>query len=390
MKNDKRIGIYIHIPFCIQKCLYCDFVSFPKMKDDLIDQYFSALHRELSCYESDLKQFPIKSIFFGGGTPSSINAKYIAGLLHRIKQIGTLTEDAEITLEANPGTLSHEKINQYLSSGINRVSLGLQTADAKLLKAIGRIHNVNDFITSYRGLVEAGIDNINVDIMFGLPEQTIDQLERTLEFLGACAIRPKHISAYALKLEEGTPLYEAHRSGRITLPDEDTERAMYHLIQHSLATLGYRQYEISNFALPGFESRHNLIYWQNTPYIGLGVSAHSKLHGTRYHNALSLEQYITDYSDPEKRDLTVYETAFIDETEDLFETIMLGLRLNEGIAYNEIGRRYAIDFMSHYSDVVEKLLSEALIEVDVLNERMRLTPLGMDVSNRVFLAFMKD
>ncbi|MDN5300326.1 MAG: hypothetical protein PWP51_2879 [Clostridiales bacterium] len=394
MKAKQCIGIYIHIPFCIQKCLYCDFVSFPKMKDDLIEKYFQALSNELSCYAEDLAQYPVKSIFFGGGTPSSVNAKYIAAIMLQIKQMATLTEDVEITLEANPGTLSQEKINHYLASGINRVSLGLQTSDAKLLKTLGRIHNVNDFLTSYQGLTDEGIDNINVDIMFGLPGQTLDQLERTIQFIGS--VKPKHVSAYALKLEEGTPLFEAHRKGTITLPDEETERTMYHLIQQALASLGYHQYEISNFSLQHYESRHNLIYWQNTPYIGLGVSAHSKMHQTRYHNAMSIDQYLEDYTAKghdaynKAHHLVTYESECIDLKEDLFETIMLGLRLTNGIDYKTVENRYGINFLNEYADVINSLLAEALIELDQDNHIIRLTPLGMDVSNRVFVAFMKD
>ncbi|MBS7526782.1 radical SAM family heme chaperone HemW [Fusibacter paucivorans] len=394
MKANQSIGIYIHVPFCIQKCLYCDFISFSKMKDDLIEAYFQALSRELSCYAEELAQYSVKSIFFGGGTPSSVNAKHIAGIMQQIKQMATLTKDAEITLEANPGTLSQEKINQYLASGINRVSLGLQTSDPKLLKTIGRIHNVNDFLTSYQGLVEEGIDNINVDIMFGLPGQSIEQLEHTIKFIGA--VKPKHISAYALKLEEGTPLFEAHRKGKITLPDEETERAMYHTLQRELTLLGYHQYEISNFALPHYESRHNLIYWQNTPYIGLGVSAHSKMHQTRYHNALSIDQYLEDYQvkanviQKKAASLITYEAAYIDEKEDLFETIMLGLRLTNGLDYQSLNDRYGIDFLDAYASEITSLSAEALIEVDQTKHNIRLTPLGMDVSNRVFVAFMKD
>ena len=268
-----EISLYIHIPFCIEKCAYCDFVSYKVTdaeKSNAVENYISALKTEIQLYSDLLKDSKIKTIFIGGGTPSSIKGSYILEIVNQIKAFNTLKDLEEFTIEINPGTLNEEKINAYLSAGINRISMGVQSAQDTLLKSIGRIHTFNEFLTTYKGLRERGFDNINLDLMFGLPNQSIDDIKYTLKVISE--LQPDHISAYALKLEEGTPMYNAYERGEINLPDEDTERAMYHLIESVLKDNGYDQYEISNFAKPNRESKHNLVYWENKAYPGLGIA----------------------------------------------------------------------------------------------------------------------
>ena len=381
----KPLGIYMHIPFCTKKCFYCDFISFPLSESHLVETYIEALLKEIELNKHILAESVIETIFIGGGTPSSIDGKLIATLLKTLRKYSVISEHAEITMEANPGTITQEKINYYLNSGINRVSMGLQSSDQTLLNTIGRHQNLNDFLTSYDALTKEGITNINMDIMFGLPGQTMAALEHTLHCIAD--VKPKHVSAYALKLEEGTPLYEAYRKGHITLPNEDEERAMYHLIQSFLSEIGLQQYELSNFAIPGFESRHNLIYWENKPYLGLGIAAHSKVDGIRFENPVQLEVYVDKLN---KGLLPKFNEEFISSEDDLFETIMLGLRLNKGINIFQLNTRYSIDFKEKYRDVLVTLLHEKLIAPISEEGILTLTPLGQDVSNRVFLAFMAD
>lgn len=381
----KPLGVYIHIPFCTKKCSYCDFISFPLNELQPVETYIQALLKEIDLNRPLLSEAIIETIFIGGGTPSSIDGKLIATLLKKLRAVAVFSDTIEITIEANPGTLTQEKINYYLNAGINRVSMGLQSSDQTLLNTIGRHQNLNDFLTSYDALIKEGLSNINMDIMFGLPGQTMATLEHTLHCIAD--VKPKHVSAYALKLEEGTPLYEAYQKGHVTLPDEEEERAMYHRIQSFLSDIGLDQYELSNFAAPGFESKHNLIYWENQPYLGLGVAAHSKVEGVRFENPIQLEVYVDQLN---KGVLPKFNAELIGEEEDLFETIMLGLRLNKGIDITQINKRYNIDFRKKYKEVLKSLLNEALITPISEKGILRLTPLGQDVSNRVFLAFMAD
>jgi len=379
----KPISIYMHIPFCTKKCFYCDFVSFPISAAYDVASYIEALIKEIELNREILASYVVETIFIGGGTPSSIDGKYITALLRALNTYAEISKDAEITIEANPGTLTQEKINHYLNSGINRVSMGLQSSDQTLLKTIGRHQNLDDFLTSYDALLKNGITNINMDIMFGLPGQTMASLEQTLQCIAD--VKPKHVSAYALKLEEGTPLYDAYQKGLITLPDEDEERAMYHRIQSFLAEIGCLQYELSNFAVPGFESKHNLVYWENKPYLGLGIAAHSKVDYVRFENPVTLDQYTQKLT---QNILPKFNEEKIDSEEDLFETIMLGLRLNKGINIFKINTDYHIDFKKKYKKALETLLKDKLIYPISEEGVLILTPLGQDVSNRVFLAFM--
>ncbi|MBF4694906.1 radical SAM family heme chaperone HemW [Fusibacter ferrireducens] len=387
LKTDE-ISLYIHIPFCVEKCLYCDFISYKisdAEKHNSVEIYVQALKKEIDLYETLLRDSKVSTIFIGGGTPSSIEGRYILEIINQIKQYNALLELKEFTIEINPGTLNDEKINAYLAAGVNRVSMGVQSAEDTLLKSIGRIHTFNEFLTTYRGIREKGFDNVNLDLMFGLPNQSIADVEHTLKII--TELNPEHISAYALKLEEGTPLYRAHKRGEIVLPDEETERAMYHLIENILEEKGYVQYEISNFAKPNKASNHNLVYWENKSYLGLGIASHSKVGSLRFSNFSNFPEYINALNQNTK---PVNEETPIEKDEDLFETIMLGLRLNKGIAIEAINKKYEIDFLEKYQHAIEKLKSQKLILHDIEAKQICLTPLGRDLSNQVFLEFMPD
>ena len=297
-KLDKEVymnplSLYIHIPFCVKKCAYCDFISHRMGEFEAnkgIERYMASLKLELSHYTKVLAQSKIMTIYIGGGTPSAIEGALIHELIDFIKKFADVDKKAEITIEINPGTLTQEKLNHYLSAGINRVSMGLQTTNEALLTALGRIHSTNDFITTFNAVKLAGIDNISLDLMFGLPNQTLQDIENALSLVRT--LKPAHVSAYSLKIEEGTPLFESYEAGEVTLPDEDLERDMYHAIEKGLKALGIEEYELSNFSLPGFESKHNLVYWKNQSYLGIGVSSHSKVSNTRLSNTSSIYRYM--------------------------------------------------------------------------------------------------
>lgn len=379
----KPLSIYLHIPFCVSKCAYCDFVSYKATSAHHVDEYMSHVIQEIELYHETLKDSEIKTLYFGGGTPSSVDAKWIGHLIQAIKKHSVLAADCEITIEVNPGTLTLEKMNHYLAAGINRVSMGLQTTNDTLLKTIGRIHTTNDFIITYQALREAGFNNINLDLMFGLPGQTIEDIYHAIDLIQT--LNPEHVSAYGLKLEEGTPMYEAYDEGLIKLVDEALEREMYHTIDTELAKRKIYAYELSNFAKPGYESKHNLVYWRNKPYLGLGVSAHSKINGVRYGNAMTLKAYQEKLDQGQK---PIESEERIDTEDDCFETIILGLRLNEGINILDLNAMYAINFKEKYSDVLSTLTMEGLISME--DETIKLTALGRDLANRVFLAFYPD
>ena len=301
----EKIGLYIHIPFCKRKCFYCDFCSYAD-KLDLQEQYINAVIKELD-YVSKNKEYLVETVYIGGGTPSIINEKLIVQLINSIKQFFKIDDSAEITIEINPGTASEEKINAYKKAGINRASIGLQSASDKLLEEIGRIHNFNEFEKVYSLVQKVGIDNINVDLMIGLPNQTLEDVEDTLDKI--VKKNPNHISVYSLIVEPDTEIEKMICSGRLQLPDEDTERKMYWDVVNKLKNCGYNQYEISNFAKKGFESKHNVDCWNQKEYIGAGIAAHSYVNGTRYSNICSIEEYIENIENKNfRKNVIIHET----------------------------------------------------------------------------------
>ena len=378
-------GLYIHIPFCRKKCAYCDFVSFAGFEQDAFEQYFKALFREIDLISPMLPKKEFETVFIGGGTPSLLPAGMIPRLAAKLRENFVFPADAEISIECNPESVSYEKLVQYRDCGINRISFGLQSADDAVLKAVGRIHTAADFFRAFKLARQAGFDNINVDIMHGLPGQSfesyLDTIRRTAE-LGA-----EHISSYALILAEGTPLFEAVRNGSIELPDEDAVADMEDAGFDLLRDFGYERYEISNFALPGRECRHNLNYWANGDYLGLGLNAHSSLHvngkWVRFANKAELSGYNAALNDGK---LPVEMTEEISRGDEMFECIMVGLRKIKGINRAEFAQRFGIDPVEHYASAV----SDAVLagNMEVTDDSMRLTQRGLDFQNEVLLNFM--
>lgn len=377
----KDLSLYIHIPFCVSKCYYCDFSSFSHMGEK-IESYIDSLIVELELYKEELRDYEIKTIFIGGGTPSSIDPKYISRILDYIYKNYNIREDAEITIESNPGTLDRDKIQIYKKSGINRFSLGLQTLNNKLLKSIGRIHSAKDFYNSYNLLREMGVKNINVDLIFGLPNQSLGDVLNTLERVINLGV--EHISYYGLIVEEGTPLFDLCNEGKILLPTEDEEREMYHKGLKKLKEKGYGHYEISNFALSGYECKHNLVYWNVLPYIGVGLSSHSYFKEKRFWNTKDISIYINKLS---KKSLPIEGEEIIEREDEISEFCILGLRKIEGIDKLEFKKRFKIEIEKLYGHIINNHIKNGLIEND--HNSIRLTKKGLDLSNIVEVDFLK-
>ena len=384
MLKKKTFGIYIHIPFCVKKCEYCDFLSMPSSAT-IKKNYVQALLEEMNQF-SFTKEMQLVSIFFGGGTPSSIPAQDIKQVLDLIRQKLNLQcfQQVEVTLEMNPGTVTKEKLELYKQSGVNRISIGLQSTDNQELKTLGRIHTYEQFLETYQLVRAAGFDNINIDLMSALPNQSIDSWKETLERV--LALRPTHISAYSLIIEEGTPFYDMYGEGKLYedwLPTEEVDREMYHLTKTMLASHGYHRYEISNYALEGYECVHNTLYWTGVPYVGFGVGASSYINGIRYQNESDLSEYIEKTNNHQniKQDLTI-----LTKEEQMEEFMFLGLRLTKGINATEFQERFQKDIYGVYGSVIEKFVEEGLLVEE--NGFIRLTEQGLDVSNFIMSEFL--
>ncbi|SHJ46091.1 oxygen-independent coproporphyrinogen-3 oxidase [Geosporobacter subterraneus DSM 17957] len=378
----KEIGMYIHIPFCKQKCAYCDFPSFEGREAEL-DDYVAALLVELKEWYIPLKDYQIKSVFLGGGTPSLLSISQLNAILEGIYRWFSLKSAAEISIEANPGTLDRVKLEYYHHHGINRLSIGLQAWQNQLLKVLGRIHTQQEFIDNYYAARAAGFKNISVDLMFGLPDQTFEDWKETLHQV--LQLKPDHVSAYSLKIEEGTPFDRLYGQGKLILPEEDLERDMYHYALDLLEQHKYRHYEISNFALADKESTHNKIYWNNEEYIGLGVGAHSFLNKVRFSNVVDIRQYNERL---QRQKSPVVERHQISVEEEISETIFLGLRMMEGIDRNQFLRRFQVDPMVKYKNQILEFTGQGLLVIN--GDRLCLTKKGIDVSNRVFASFLPE
>ncbi len=386
----KQIGLYIHIPFCKQKCSYCDFCSYAE-KEDLILKYIKCLLQEVKEVGSNNRVdfengkddlFCVKTIYIGGGTPSLIESKYIVQVMEEIKSNFELDKNIEITIEVNPGTVTLEKLEDYNKAGINRLSIGLQSTHEYLLKEIGRIHTYLDFLDTYRFAREAGFENINIDLMIGLPNQTLAEVQDSIEEI--ISMEPEHISVYSLILEEGTPLFKKVEEG-LELPDEEIERKMYWTVKQILETNGYNHYEISNFAKQGYESKHNLDCWNQKEYIGFGVAAHSYTNGIRYSNIESLEKYIKNYKeDKTEENLVFHEKQDMEAMQK--EYMLLGLRKIDGVSIQEFKIKFIANPVFLYHDKLEKLVNENLIEID--GDQIKLTNKGLDLANIVWEEFI--
>ena len=404
----KKIGIYIHIPFCKQKCLYCDFVSFAN-RESMQKEYAQAIKKEIENWKKLNKDYKIKTIYIGGGTPSYIDSKDIVDILNAIKgKIENTNETADnnkkgdtreldeinikenqakkdisVTIEINPGTITKPKLEDYKKAGVNRLSIGLQSTQDFLLKQIGRIHNYQQFIETYNLAREVGFKNINVDLMLGLPNQSIQDLKESLEKI--CELEPEHISVYSLIVEDNTPIKKLIDTGNMVLPDEEIERQMYWYVKDFLELKGYKHYEISNFAKPGFESEHNLDCWNQEEYIGFGVAAYSYIDNKRFGNISNIEQYIENCNNNEFEKNVILEEVQ-DKTKKMNEYMILGLRKIDGISIQEFERIFNENPIMLYRKELQKLHEEKLIVID--GDRIKLSNKGLDLANLVWEEFV--
>ncbi|MBQ7758579.1 radical SAM family heme chaperone HemW [Anaerotignum sp.] len=374
------VGLYIHIPFCRQKCLYCDFPSWAG-KESLMQAYVDALTAEIKARGKEYPNKKVVSVFFGGGTPTTLEIPLLEQLMQAVFASWDIAEDAEITTEANPGTLDREMATALKKMGFNRLSMGVQAWQNRLLKDLGRIHTIEGFLENYKAVREAGFENVNVDLMFALPNQTMADWQETVKNI--TALEPEHISAYSLIIEEGTPFFERYEKGQLEPASEELDRKMYHWAVDYLAEKGYEQYEISNFAKKGKQSRHNRIYWQAEEYLGMGLGSHSYMEGERFHNIYDLQEYIAANGDVS---LLKEDIEIITEEDALAEFMFLGLRLTEGVSFARFRERFGKEMQEVYGGQMKELKQEGLLEENA--EGIRLTRRGIDVSNVAFEKFL--
>jgi oxygen-independent coproporphyrinogen III oxidase len=390
----KRLGLYIHIPFCIEKCRYCDFLSFGGRDTSLHSAYVEALLAEIENANGD--GFIVDSIFIGGGTPSLLEAEHICRILNQINLGFTLHPDIEITIESNPKTLTREKLMAYRNMGINRLSIGAQTLNDELLGFMGRIHNAKDFVENYWEARACNFANINVDLMFAIPGQTLQIWDNTLSEV--LSLKPEHISFYSLQLEEGTPFYRMFEEGNLNYIDDQTDRRMYREAIAKLERGGYVQYEISNAARPGFECKHNLKYWSMDEYLGLGLGAHSYINGWRFSNETDLVSYmdlghqLTKQSNEKQRNL--HNSPFVvwenenTRQDDISEYLFTGMRQIEGISLDHFQRKFGVPILEIYASEISKHIKAGLLKNDLSNGRLRFSDKGIDLSNSVLKDFV--
>ena len=374
----KELGIYIHIPFCKKKCDYCDFISYSD-KINCIKEYVETLKNEikheLNKIVNDKKNYRVTTIYIGGGTPSFIDSKYIVDIINIIKE-SVLIDNIEFTIEVNPGTVTKKKLEDYKSVGINRLSIGLQETNNELLKEIGRIHTYEEFLDIYNLARKLGFKNINVDLMIGLPNQSIKNIKDSLEKI--INLNPEHISIYSLILEEGTKLYDKYETEKTVLPDEELERNMYWYVKNTLENTGYIHYEISNFAKKGYESKHNVNCWEQKEYIGFGLAAHSYIKGIRYSN------------DPKGSDpfgsfeKTIHEIQTKEDQQK--EYMLLGLRKIDGVSIQKFKNKFGENPIFLFKKELNKLVEENLITID--GDKIKLTNKGLDLANIVWEEFV--
>ena len=392
----KELELYIHIPFCVKKCDYCDFLSFPA-DNRTQRRYVDAVQKEIIYYGALYPDRKITTIFIGGGTPSWLDEEEIVRILHTVREAFAVEHDAEITIECNPGTATAHKLVRYREAGINRISIGLQSAHNEELALLGRIHTWEQFLKTYDLARKAGFSNINVDLMSALPGQTLETFSDTLKKV--LAFKPEHLSAYSLMIEEGTPFYERYRedekhreAGEPTelLPDEEQEYAVTKLTQRVLMEAGYHWYEVSNFAKPGYECRHNIGYWKRADYLGIGIGAASLIDNVRYANVRDLEEYCKEceslWEELNIRKTLCSSTEPVTREEQMEEFMFLGLRMTEGVSRAEFEQHFGTTIEAVYGDVLRQLQKEGLL---VKQEgRICLTERGMDVNNYVVEQFM--
>lgn len=409
MKEKKPLALYIHIPFCRQKCLYCDFLS-GRASELEKEAYVKKLLEEIEYWKQVIYSgYWVQTVFIGGGTPTCLNpeqllriGKKLGEVIHEAQRLSWKLSDGqkklnqihasnssidkqiqtcEFTIEANPGTLTKEHVQVLKEIGVNRISLGLQSAQENELKALGRIHSYHDFLKSFHLLREHGFDNINIDLMADIPKQTLESYHSTLS--AVLWLEPEHISSYSLIVEEGTPFYQMQEEGKLIIPDEETDRMMYQLTQELLYNKGYERYEISNYAKQGKECRHNLTYWQMEEYLGMGLGASSYFQGYRFSNTDSLKVYLETTVDKLQK-----ERYLLSKKEEMEEYVFLGLRMRKGISTIDYQKRFGVAFRKQYERVLPLLFEKCLLAEDGNHDRIYLTNQGIDVSNIVLADFL--
>ena len=383
----KYMQLYVHIPFCVKKCSYCDFLSF-SCDEKTQMEYADALMREIEAYGLECKDYMVDTIYIGGGTPSWLNEDKLVEIMDTIYRNFMVLTDAEVSMECNPGTVTASKLQKYRMAGINRLSIGLQSADNEELKILGRIHTFEQFIKTYELARNAGFSNINVDIISGIPYQTTEKFLKTLQKV--VRLKPNHISAYSLIIEKGTPFYDSYKFDAVkqeagmkteVLPTEDEVYRIYKMTQDYLKRAGYEQYEISNFAQPGFECEHNIGYWTRRNYLGLGLGAASLIENVRYTNTKDFYEYMKN-----PKEGRVAEA--VSRKAQMEEFMFLGLRMNAGVTRERFFREFGISIDGIYKDVLEHMKAEGLLYVG--NGQIRLTDRGMDLGNYVMSQFLID
>lgn len=379
------MGVYVHIPFCEQKCYYCDFHSVVVGDQEtfslVASNYLVSLRQEALYYRTLWGNNPLTTLFIGGGTPSLLPARELATFVEFLREKLPFVLEPEITMEANPHSLTYEGAQILAAAGVNRVSLGVQAFQNSLLQGIGRVHLVEQIEESVVNLRRAGITNINLDLMFGLPEQSNTQWQETLA--RATALKPSHLSCYGLILEPGTPLFEWHAAGLLDVPNDDVQAEMYEITQTFLKQAGYGQYEISNYALPGRESQHNLLYWHNQSFIALGSGATGYINGLRYTNVADLEQYMKGWGQGHP---SYEESDQVSPEQEMDETMMVGMRLLQGVNEADFRQRYGVSFLEVYKKPIKGLIKKGLVEYS--GGFLRVTKRGLFLENQVSSAFL--
>lgn len=374
-----NLGIYIHIPFCKSRCYYCDFCSTDKSKIEEQNNYIVSLINEILDNAEILSTYEVDSIYFGGGTPSLIAPENIIKVLDILRSCTSISANAEITIEVNPESITYEKLVMYKEAGINRISIGLQSANNDVLKNIGRISTKEMFAKAYENILEAGFNNISTDIICGLPNDTVVSFIDTIEYALSLP-KLKHISVYSLEVYENSKLDFLIKNDFLKLPDEDTEREMKHILDKKAAEAGFNIYEISNYAKAGFESKHNLKYWTGKPYLGFGASAASYINSTRYSNTKNISEYISSTSNEK------YEVEELDMLELEKEFVILGLRLTKGISKAEFYSKFKTDIYMVFGEEINKCVSRDLLKVK--GDSIYLTSKGQDLANLVWQEFI--
>jgi oxygen-independent coproporphyrinogen III oxidase len=374
------LGIYIHIPYCLHKCGYCDFNSHPENREES-EIYVDALLSEIKYYSTKMTEQPVSTVFFGGGTPTLLPPDSLDKILSCVKNHFHLTEDCEISIEANPATIKQETMEQIRSSGFNRISIGVQSFDPDELKLLERVHNEEEIHTTVDRARLAGFDNLSLDLMSGLPGQAPEKWQSHLQ--QALDKKPDHISAYGLTIEPATSFFKLQERGLLTLPPEDTQLKMFKATIETLQSVGYEQYEISNFARPGFECKHNLNYWDNGEYLGLGAGASSYINGERFKNINLPSRYIREV---QANGSAVESTEKLELLHSMGETIMLGLRCLKGISIEKFEKRFQVSFKKVYGNVIDPLLSDGMITIN--QNRMALSRKGLFLADSVILKFL--